>query len=338
MGKLKGNTLPEVTVTNRLKSLDALRTLAIMLMLTYHTAYDLREYSGFPIDYHSPFWSSVGKTSALLFMILSGFSAGLSKNPSRRGLQVFTWGMVITLATYIFMPKTYVRFGILHFLGIGMLLSPYLLRLKPLVLLLIGVVIGITGHWAAAADVPHAWFLPLGLTYRGFSSIDYYPLFPYLSATIIGILIYKYYQHKYGQHSAQTYKQHSMPTYRSSLDSENAALAIPKRWARLIENLSKHSLAIYLVHQPLLVGSLLLLKPFLGGPNNMLTIPYIFMEFKTALYVFASTWVILVLSMAFYLGYKLLHHAPEAELPNQTYPELADIPTEPPQGDGTGSI
>lgn len=310
-------------MTKRLKLLDSLRALAIFLMVLYHTAYDLREYIGLPIDYHSPFWFSLGKASALLFMILSGFSAGLSKNPSRHGLQVLTWGMVITLTTYILMPS-YVRFGILHLLGTGMLFSPYLLRLPPLILLLVAGGIGTGGYWALHMTVPYAWLLPFGLTYSGFSSIDYYPLFPYLSVTILGVLFFKYYKH-----FAQEYKP--------ALEDENKAPVTPKRWARFVESLSKHSLAIYLVHQPLLVGGIFLFTHSYGGLNKMITIPHIFIEFKTAFYVFASTWGILILTAALYFGYKLLHGAIQPKLQIQAYPELADVPIDTPQDDDTGS-
>jgi len=318
-------------MTNRLKSVDTLRALAIMLMLMYHLAYDLREYGGLPIDYHSPFWFSIGKTSALLFMFLSGFSAGLSKRPSRRGLQTLTWGMVITLITYLFMPQTYVRFGILHLLGIGMLLSPFLLRLNPGILLLLAIGIGLAGNWVGMNQISYPWLLPFGLTYKGFSSIDYYPLFPYPSATIVGILAYKYYQHL-----NPADKQHFVETYSSRANIENTLIILPARKTRLLEDLSKHSLAIYLAHQPLFVGSLLLVKSLKENPNHPLASRLISTVFKTSSYFGVPVWSLLSMSAALYLGYKLLHSTPASELQNQPYTDLTDAPADTPQNDSSG--
>ncbi len=308
----------------RLPWIDRLRASAILLMILYHMAYDLKEYAHVPIDYHHPLWFSIGKASALLFIILSGFSAGLSKNPLKRGLQVLAWGGVITLVTYLWMPDEFVRFGILHLLGMGMLLSPYLLRLPPLLLLFIASGIGAGGYWAALrTTVSPTWLLPFGLTYREFSSIDYYPLFPYLSATILGVLFFKYYEHLATE-------------YKPDTEGEKRTLIPPSRLGRLVESLSKHSLAIYLIHQPLLVSGIFLLTHPIGGLVKMLLIPHIFIEFKAAFYLLATTWIILFLIAVLLLGNKLLHHVTQPKLQIQAYPEIADVPIDHPQGDGTG--
>ncbi|MDI6879656.1 MAG: heparan-alpha-glucosaminide N-acetyltransferase [Desulfitobacteriaceae bacterium] len=256
----------------RLPWIDRLRASAILLMILYHMAYDLKEYAHVPIDYHHPLWFSIGKASALLFIILSGFSAGLSQNPLKRGLQVLAWGGVITLVTYLLMPNEFVRFGILHLLGMGMLLSPYLLRLPPLILLFIASGIGAGGYWALRTTVSPTWLLPFGLTYREFSSIDYYPLFPYLSATILGVLFFKYYENLATE-------------YKPATEGEKRTLIPPSRSGRLVESLSKHSLAIYLIHQPLLVSGIFLLTHPIGAWGILFLIAALFSGYRLVAFI-----------------------------------------------------
>ncbi|WP_312355452.1 heparan-alpha-glucosaminide N-acetyltransferase domain-containing protein, partial [Aminipila sp.] len=78
--------------------------------------------------------------------------------------------------------------------------------------------------------------LPLGVSYKGFVSLDYYPISPYLSVFILGILVYKMYYYR----SESFFKFHCENEY--------------------ISMISKNSLGIYLVHQPILVGGIILLN------------------------------------------------------------------------------
>lgn len=196
-------------------------------MVLYHFVYDLQMFAGVAIDYNAPPWFWVGKTAAFLFIFVSGLSNGFSKYPVRRGCQVLCWGLVVTLVTYLFLPKEYVRFGILHFLGVTMILYPLLNRLSSgmlggLALFSVGL-----GLWFKKQILATSLLLPLGLRYAGFSTIDYYPLFPYIAVTLLGILVYR------------------------SLYAKRIR-TLQLNW-RPIKWLSRNSLKIYLLHQPLLL-------------------------------------------------------------------------------------
>ena len=217
--------------------IDVLRAVAIVLMVLFHFVYDLKEFAGVSIDYQSPFWFFIGKASALLFIFISGLSSGFSRSPVRRGLKVLFYGMGITVVTYLFIKDEYVRFGILHFLGVSMILSPLLFRLPSWTLWGLTGTSAVLGFWFKEQLVNTSLMLPFGLMYEGFGSIDYYPLFPYLAATILGVLAYRYF-----------YAQRTEPLFPFRLNSS---------W---IKWLSRNSLGIYLLHQPILLGIIFLIN------------------------------------------------------------------------------
>ena len=210
--------------------IDVLRAVAIVLMVLFHLVYDLKEFAGVSIDYQSPLWFFIGKASALLFIFISGLSSGFSRSPVRRGLKVLFYGMGITVVTYLFMKDEYVRFGILHFLGVTMILSPLLVRLSSWTLWGLAGSSAVLGFWFKEQVLKTSLLLPFGLMYDGFGSIDYYPLFPYLAVTLLGILAYRHF-----------YAQRTELLFPFRLNSE------------LTKWLSRNSLGIYLFHQPLLL-------------------------------------------------------------------------------------
>lgn len=227
---------------SRIWELDFLRALAICLMVIFHTVFDLTFYYGYDINIDSRFWYWEGKLAALVFIFLSGASAGLSRRSSvRRGLYLILIGLGISLVTFIIMPDVYIRFGILHFLGLCLILYPALVRIDNYSLLIIGMTTALLPLAFRTMIFDSPWLLPFGLVHRGFNSVDYYPLAPYLGVFILGILAYKvfYYQ-------------------RRSLLPSLDFLGQPP----IINYLSRNSLIIYIVHQPVVVVVLALLDYF----------------------------------------------------------------------------
>lgn len=214
----------------RYGEIDLLRALAIVLMIIFHLVYDLREFARVNINYQDPVWFLIGKASALLFIFVSGLSSGFSRSPVRRGFKVLLYGLGITLATYLAMKDMYVRFGILHFLGVTMIISPFLYSLSSRILWVLAGISALLGFWFKGLLVETSLFLPLGLMYREFGSIDYYPLFPYISVSFLGVLAYRH-----------LYAQRSEPLFDYQLKSK------PILW------ISRNSLIIYLVHQPIIL-------------------------------------------------------------------------------------
>ncbi|MDP4127429.1 MAG: heparan-alpha-glucosaminide N-acetyltransferase [Bacillota bacterium] len=219
--------------------IDVLRAVAIVLMVIFHLVYDLNEFAGVDINYQAPLWFFIGKVSALIFIFISGLSSGFSSFPVRRGLKVFFCGMGITVVTYLVMKDEYVRFGILHFLGVVMMLSPIFFRLPKWMLWSLGGISLLLGFWFREQVLKTSLLLPFGLMYDGFRSIDYYPLFPYLAASIAGILVYK--------------------KFYAQFPRGNAPFSFRLK-SKLIRWVSRKSLSIYLVHQPILLLIILIVN------------------------------------------------------------------------------
>jgi uncharacterized membrane protein len=220
----------------RIWEIDFLRALAIFLMVVFHFVYDLNEFIGVNVDYLNGFWYWEGKVSAIMFMIVAGISSGLSKNTVKRGFKVLGFGMVISIATYIVFKEEYVRFGILHFLGVSMIFFPLIHKVNNWVLAVITLLIGFAAIPVNEMIVNTSLLIPFGFMYRGFVSVDYYPLIPYLSAFIVGVLAYKIYY----------YRRESLFDF----SFEN----------RVISVLSRNSLAIYVLHQPILLVIIFAIK------------------------------------------------------------------------------
>jgi uncharacterized membrane protein len=231
--------------------IDLLRTIAIVLMVVYHAAYDLEVFYGWEIGVFESGWRLLQQSIAVLFLLLSGASFVLAHkrarergNPwrrhLRRAMQVLAAAMLVTLATWIFDPSTYVRFGILHLIGVGILLLPLFSRLREATILL-GALFITAGPWIQTLTTSSSVFLPLGITPSGFNSVDYFPLFPWFGVMLIGSGIGHFLY----------LREHLWQFPVASRQSLVALLTWPGRY----------SLMIYLVHQPVLLGTLYL---FLG--------------------------------------------------------------------------
>lgn len=223
--------------SKRIWEIDLLRSLAIVLMIIFHFIYDLDTYTNLEFHYAGGFWYWEGKSAALLFIFLAGISSGLSKqNKIKVGLKIFGYGMIITVVTYIALGQEFVRFGILHFLGVCMIMYPTLYLVRERSLLWLAAIIAPSALIIHSIYVDTSLLLPFGFTYPGFMSVDYYPLSPYLAVFILGIVVYKrFYYHNRSLFSFSI--EHPMITW-----------------------VSKHSLIIYLIHQPILIAIILFVK------------------------------------------------------------------------------
>ncbi|HHW02112.1 MAG TPA: DUF1624 domain-containing protein [Thermoanaerobacterales bacterium] len=221
---------------NRIVEIDFFRGIAILLMMIFHMVFDLSYFFGMNIEYASGFWYYEGKLSAIMFMVLAGIGSNLSKRTTKRGLKLFALGMLLTAITFLLDRKTYIKFGILHFMGISYLLSPLLKKIDTGISFLVGTAVIIIGDIFYELTVISPHLYPLGLMNKDFVSLDYYPLFPYLGAFIFGIIFYKL-------------------VYMRG----RRILPVDLKPNPLSE-MGRHSLTIYLVHQPIILGFLYLLR------------------------------------------------------------------------------
>lgn len=222
-------------MTKRIWEIDFLRVFAICMMIAYHFAYDINSILGVNINFMSGFWYWFSKFSGI-FIFVSGISAGFSRKVLQNGIKLLVVAIGISAVTYFVLDGLFIRFGVIHFLAVCMLLYLLLQKLNVWVLGSLVVGIALLTPVVRQASVSTWLLLPLGLTYPGYNSVDYFPLFPYLAVFILGIIAYKLYYHK------------GRSIFPINLKS------------RLLENISRNSLLIYVVHQPVLIGLLLLYK------------------------------------------------------------------------------
>ncbi len=226
--------LPDPIIKYRLEELDFARGLAILLMILFHLIVDLKDLYDYNLDYLGGFWYWEGKLSAIIFIFLCGLSSTLSRNSVRHGIHIFIWALLLTSITYFYNPDFYIRFGILHFLGISLISSPLINSLHSRWLQLLIIASFIMGLVVSRSYTASPYLFPLGMQTRSFTSLDYYPIFPWYGIFVIGILIGNLF-----------YK------------SKQPYITIPL--PKVITWLGQRSLAVYLLHQPILLAILFLL-------------------------------------------------------------------------------
>ena len=233
---------------NRIWELDAFRGLCILGMVIVHFIFDLTELYGI-IRWDAPaLFSFVQNWGGVLFLLLSGICATLGSRSIRRGIIVFLCGMICTAVTagmYLLdMADSFIviRFGVLHCLGLCMILWAAFRKLPTWVLTALGIVLIGLGFRFQGIRVEAQWLFPLGLVSRGFSSSDYFPLLPNLGYFLLGSVL--------GRTLYRT-KQSLLP----DVNTRGPVL-------RFLMFCGRQSLFIYLLHQPVLSGLCMLLSLF----------------------------------------------------------------------------
>lgn len=230
----------------RIWEIDFLRGLSIILVVGYHLLFDLGEFAGverflgFSTDLSSPAWRMAQNFFAGLFIVLSGTSSTLTRSNVRRGLRLLAVSLAITAVTYGFNPSSAVWFGILHLLAVSILVyGAAFEKARPLACAAWGaVVLGLGAALPALKKglaIRFDWLLPLGIHSPGFSSFDYFPLIPWLGVFLIGAALGK-----------------SVYVPRRSL----LPWILPQTF---VNAAGRHSLIIYIAHQPVIMGALYVL-------------------------------------------------------------------------------
>ena len=210
--------------------LDLMRGLAILMMIAFHFLYDLDSFGFIDVPLFSH-WIPIAWRYLIVFLFLSavGISLVLAHGKQLNSSKFFKRLMLLGLAaltvsfgTYIMFENAWVYFGILHLIWVSSIISIFFVKL-PKVSLLLAIAI----LFGAIFDLPNLGFIVnIAQPYLPQGSIDYYPLFPWLSFVLIGIYL--------GHH----------PFYRM-------AFTFRMQW---LEILGRHALIIYLIHQVVLFG------------------------------------------------------------------------------------
>lgn len=249
----------------RRETLDAIRGAALMSMIAYHACWDLVWI--FRVDW--PWYRSSGaylwqQSICWTFILLSGFCFPFSRRPFRRGGAVFACGALITAATAIAMPSNLVFFGVLSFLGsaafISAALRPLLRRIPAPAGIAANFFLFLMARHIDAGTLCFGRFrLParlyqnhltacFGFPPGGFFSTDYFPLLPWLFLFWTGYFLFQ----SGLQISAELAEKPPLPDTWARYMGEKTPPV------RLLCAMGRRSLLIYLLHQPVIYGVLLL--------------------------------------------------------------------------------
>ncbi|WP_281412214.1 heparan-alpha-glucosaminide N-acetyltransferase [Miltoncostaea marina] len=234
----------------RFWEIDVARTIALAMMVTYHAVYDIDMLSpGLGPDPFLGGWGALPEATASLFLLVAGASLAVSdarmrargdgslarlRRHLRRAAVIMAAAVVVSGATAVAFDDRYVRFGILHAIAAGTVVAALTVRLGFLNAP-IGVAVLVGALTLPEAGEGSAWLLPLGVVPAGFSSVDYWPLVPWLGPLLVGVAL-----------GRLLYPGGGRGRLIGRLDGAGAragALTVPAR----------HSLTIYLVHQLVLV-------------------------------------------------------------------------------------
>ena len=232
----------KIPVNERIQSIDALRGLCVILMVAHHFLYDLVAFAGAPKWlFFNPLFDVLEPLFAGCFIMLAGVSSRFSRSNIKRGLRALAAATVIT-AVSLFMGMP-ILFGILHFLGLAMVLyglcHSLWEKLPPSILpWLCALLFAVSLALLRLAEVKSPYLWIFGFTYEGFASADYFPLLPWIFVFLFGAYL--------GQHL----KERRLPAGVYSVNPP------------LFPAIGRRAFIIYLLHQPILYGITMLIVNF----------------------------------------------------------------------------
>jgi uncharacterized membrane protein len=226
-------------MSRRLDAVDVARGLALVAMAGYHFTWDLAYFG--VVEPSTPFTPPMRLASHLIggaFLALAGLSLALAhgrgfrvRNFLKRLALIGGAAALVTGVTYWQTPETAIWFGILHCLFAASLIAAPLLAAPAWVSVALGAAL-IALPWAVTSPAFNsAWLVWLGLGTQDPATLDWRPLMPWAGVTLIGLGLARL--------------APPIPAW-SAKTAPSSALAFAGR----------HSLAIYLIHQPVLVGGL----------------------------------------------------------------------------------
>jgi len=224
----------------RVEGLDALRGIAILAMVVYHLCFDLRYFGVARWDFeHDIRWLAARTLILSSFLLIAGISAALARRDpaadARWPRHVAVIGgaaLLVTAASAMMFPRSFIWFGVLHAIALSLLLARPLID-RPRAAVAAGVIVIAAGVMLSSQHFDNRMLGWLGFMTGKPMTEDYVPLFPWSGVLFLGIAA-----------------GHAL------VASNFAMLAPLARMPRALRFLGRHSLAVYLVHQPLLLGGL----------------------------------------------------------------------------------
>lgn len=218
--------------SKRIEILDALRGLAVVLMVVHHFLYDAVEFLNAPEWlFHNPVFDVLQRVFTGLFICLSGISSNFSSSNLKRGMFTLAVAGIVSVVTCaVNMP---ILFGVLHLLAVCMifygLTQKLWCKIPQNVVLITFLILSVIAEIAVTkltVDAENLWIL--GFPDSSFVSYDYFPLLPWFFVFMTGTAIGCYIKEKRFPHWFYNAKIPVLPA------------------------IGRYSLYIYLAHQPVI--------------------------------------------------------------------------------------
>ncbi|HXH73631.1 MAG TPA: heparan-alpha-glucosaminide N-acetyltransferase [Bacteriovoracaceae bacterium] len=209
--------------------LDNLRGVAVYWMILFHFCYDMRVVGLTDWNFSSGFWFAFPRIIAFTFLFCVGLSLNFSHRPhvrwkalGMRSLKIGGAAAIVSLSTYLAFPEQWIYFGTLHCICLGSVLGALVVNHRRFALFLL--ILILFTQYVLDFDISYI----SSVLKR--PSMDFIPIYPWFWAILSGMLI--------GPYLSKIKALENMP--------EISWLSTPGR----------HSLKIYLLHQPLIYGLL----------------------------------------------------------------------------------
>jgi len=228
----------------RVEGLDIFRGLALLLMMCYHFTYDLNHFNYIDVNMnHSlPFLLS-RYTIMTMFLLSVGISLALVhsqqirwKSIQKRMLLLGGASIIVSIGTFVVFPHSWVYFGILHFILVASLVGLLFLN-YPKTSLATALLILIASATNTLTMQPLFQYLQPLLQLPHYTE-DLVPFIPWFAVVLLGMVLVAYQLHK--------------KIFTHALFSTNSRLN------RGLKLMGRHSLFIYLIHQPIFFGGFML--------------------------------------------------------------------------------
>jgi uncharacterized membrane protein len=228
--------------SNRIDLIDGLRGFAIVMMVLHHFGYDLVNFAGVDSSLiENPIVYVLQPLFIGLFMLISGVCCRFSHSNIKRGIRIFACGLAVTAVTWAMDIPAW--FGILHFLGLSSIicgmLQPYIDRIPARISLPLFAALYILSELFTEPYVGSNWFSWLGFRSPTFESSDYFPIFPWIFITLIGLVLGKY-------------------VVERRLPDKFYTVKFP-----FFAAVGRNTLLVYMLHQPVLYSITLLIRFFM---------------------------------------------------------------------------
>jgi uncharacterized membrane protein len=221
----------------RIQVIDLIKGIDIifMVLFNYSVTLDYFRVIPKPSDYLYQYILPISIASIFIFM--SGVTSYINYEKHKekltrkyfiRGIKLLFFASLITLFSYVFVPEYAIFFGILHFFAVSSFLIPFFIKYNELNLVA-GLSIILSGVYLRQHTFNFSYLFWLGFVPEDLSTFDYFPLIPWFGVILLGVHYGKY------------------------IIEKTANMRFKGEISSIFTFLGKHSLTVYLVHQPALI-------------------------------------------------------------------------------------